>query len=90
MNMVSPRRQKTHSQTISAPSYKDCPAKTFLSNDGSVMPGRSVLNHSQIVGMVAQALVENYPKKIRLALFPAGSEFIAALQTCVTKCTRLN
>lgn len=55
-----------------------CPAKTFQLNDGSVVPGRTVVEHCQIVGEVARALVSLYPKKLRSRLFPSGFELAAA------------
>lgn len=37
-----------------------------------------VVNHCQIVGEVARALIKRYPPRLQNALFPAGAELIAA------------
>jgi CRISPR-associated endonuclease/helicase Cas3 len=63
---------------MSSISYKKCPAKTFIDQDGTKVAGRSVLSHCHIVGLVARALIDRYPQNIRQALFPVGSEFGAA------------
>lgn len=54
-----------------------CPAKTYLCEEGEVIPGRSVFNHCQIVGSVAKEIVDRMPKGIAL-LFPVGAEMAAA------------
>lgn len=55
--------------------YADCPAKSYLTPDGTVRPGRSVFNHCQIVGEVAGELIRRSPVS---NLFPAGAAFVAA------------
>ncbi len=56
-----------------------CLAKSFKKPDGTVLPGRSVLNHCQIVGEVARAMISRMPDWFRAELFPDGSELIAAV-----------
>ena len=53
---------------------EECLAKTY----GEKKAGRQVLNHCQIVGEVARELINRMPEWLRNALFPAGSELIAA------------
>lgn len=72
------RSQKNSQPTVVSIAFKDCPAKTFQRIDGSVVPGRSVLEHCQIVGETARALVARYPAILRTALFPNGAELAAA------------
>ncbi|MDD4928205.1 MAG: CRISPR-associated helicase Cas3' [Gallionella sp.] len=55
-----------------------CLAKSRKSADGMVLPGRRVLSHCQIVGEVARAIMFRMPDWLRAALFPDGSELIAA------------
>lgn len=55
-----------------------CPAKTFQRPDGRVAQGRSVLNHCEIVGEVARALIARFPENLRTSLFPEGSILVAA------------
>lgn len=55
-----------------------CLAKSFKKFDGNVLPGRLVLNHCQIVGEVARAMISRMPEWLRTELFPEGSELIAA------------
>lgn len=57
---------------------KDCLAKTYVSEDGSKLPGRRVLNHCHIVGSVAKEIIARTPIWLRADLFPPGSELIAA------------
>lgn len=60
---------------IPAKSYKRCPAKTYLDDEGRPQLGRTVFNHCQIVGEVARELIRRSPMK---HLFPKGSAFTAA------------
>lgn len=55
-----------------------CLAKTYKSSQGVVLPSRKVIEHCQIVGEVARALLLRVPDWLRNALFPEGSELIAA------------
>ncbi len=55
-----------------------CLAKTLKEADGTIAKGRSVFSHCQIVGNVACALINRMPNWLRTALFPDGSELIAA------------
>ena len=74
------RRTRTVSEgyATAAVPFHDCPAKTWERPDGYVGPGRSVPDHCQIVGEVARALVERYPKHLRSCLFPSNAPFAAA------------
>jgi len=54
-----------------------CLAKTFKTGS-SVLPGRLVLSHCQIVGEVARAMMGRMPVWLRKELFPEGAELIAA------------
>jgi CRISPR-associated endonuclease/helicase Cas3 len=53
-------------------------AKTYQTQAGQKQAGRPVLNHCQIVGAVAKALLARQPDWLRAALFPQGAELIAA------------
>ena len=66
-------RVKSNSSS-NALQLKDCLAKTYGENQA----GRHVLNHCQIVGEVARALIARMPEWLRDDLFPIGSELIAA------------
>lgn len=59
--------------------YQLIPAKTFQLTDGTVVKGRSVLEHCLIVGHVAQEIIERcFPDDMK-DLFPRGAELLAAL-----------
>lgn len=59
--------------------FQHCPAKTYLDqSSGQVCLGRTVVEHCQIVGTVAQALIDRYPPHLRDGLFPAQAAFAAA------------
>ncbi len=68
------------SKNINLPTIplNQCLAKSFKCADGSILPGRLVFNHCQIVGEVARAMISRMPDWLRADLFPAGSELIAA------------
>ena len=53
-------------------------AKTRKNSDNTVLPGRQVFNHCQIVGEVARAMIKRMPQWLRQSMFPEGSELIAA------------
>lgn len=73
-------RRRTESKTVDrvCMPYSDCPAKSYTRKDGSVVPGRSVFNHCQIVGEVAKELIHRITNTSHKSLFPAGSGFVAA------------
>ena len=73
--MLSPKKSST---TPPAIDFKDCPAKTVGMPDGSTLAGRSVVDHCQIVGLVAKKLMAKYPESLRSRLFPKGADFAAA------------
>lgn len=72
------RRQGGSSSDNPAITFRSCPAKTFLRADGVTVAGRSVVEHCQIVGEVARALIAAYPDGLRACLFPAGAPLAAA------------
>ncbi|WP_342322560.1 CRISPR-associated helicase Cas3' [Kosakonia sp. BYX6] len=57
--------------------FEDCPAKTRSLPDGTIVEGRSVLSHCQIVGELARCLMSRFPEPMRARLFPVGSEMVA-------------
>jgi CRISPR-associated endonuclease/helicase Cas3 len=66
------------SSGIPAITFRSCPAKTYLQSDGTTVIGRTVVEHCQIVGEVARALISTYPDHLRSRLFPQGALFAAA------------
>jgi CRISPR-associated endonuclease/helicase Cas3 len=58
--------------------YISCPAKTFLRSDGITVPGRTVIEHCQIVGEVARSLIFTYPQALRALLFPKDAPLASA------------
>ena len=78
--MMNRRRQSTEpSPEVTAVPYEECPAKTYLDQQGNPRLGKSVFNHCQIVGETARALLIRMPVTIRKALFPEGSVLQAAV-----------
>lgn len=75
--MRTPRSSQTQAQIPVRP-FDVCPAKTFIASDGSVLPGRTVFNHCQIVGFVAREMVNRITVKNVRELFPEGAAFTAA------------
>lgn len=67
--MVTRKRGVSRSMDHAIP-FEQCPAKTYLTPQGKITVGRSVLSHCQIVGEVARALIARYPVAIREHLFP--------------------
>jgi CRISPR-associated endonuclease/helicase Cas3 len=57
----------------------DCLAKTRVNEHHIKVAGRNVYDHCCIVGKVAKELLERMPVFLRSALFPDGSELVAAL-----------
>lgn len=55
-----------------------CLAKSYKTSVNVILPGLTVTEHCQIVGEVARALLLRLPDWLRSALFPEGSELIAA------------
>lgn len=55
-----------------------CLAKTRTLTKGNVIAGIDIFNHCLIVGVVARELMERMPSFLVGALFPKGSELIAA------------
>lgn len=74
------RRHTDHKRKKEPPliTFKSCPAKTYLQTHGATTVGRSVVEHCQIVGEVARALIATYPETLRASLFPLGAPLAAA------------
>jgi len=70
---------KTDKQTPQNPPipFSDCIAKTY-NNNGQILPGRNVFDHAQIVGRVAEELVNRFPEHLK-PFFPKQAGFISAL-----------
>ncbi len=58
--------------------FEDCPAKTYLRADGRIVVGRSVFNHCQIVGRVANELICRLPQWLQIQLYPEGTMLVAS------------
>ena len=71
-------RRASNSTSQEAIPFQVCPAKTFIAPTGEVREGRGILNHCQIVGHVAQELLNRLPQAIRHELFPDNAAFAAA------------
>lgn len=65
-------------QPIASVSGHECLAKTFLGEQGRLMPGQSVYSHCLIVGEVARQLTARFPESLRQFLFPPGCGLISA------------
>ena len=73
--MLKPRKSASAQPAID---FRQCPAKTFMRPDGTIVAGRTVVDHCQIVGMVAKQLIARFPSPLRDQLFPGGACFAAA------------
>lgn len=74
--MRRPRVAKPEAAAVVIP-FEQCPAKTFAA-ENSVIPGRSVPEHCQIVGEVARALIARQPDALRDHLYPQNAHLVAA------------
>lgn len=63
---------------LPALSADHCLAKTWVDKVGIPQPGRSVYEHSLIVGSVARELIDNFPVALRQRLVMQGSSLIVA------------
>lgn len=75
---IPKRKNTTDNGHDMAVSFTDCIAKTVMDVHGNVLPGRTVLNHCQIVGTVASALIRRFPDDLASQLFPTGAALVAA------------
>ncbi|MBD9357841.1 CRISPR-associated helicase Cas3' [Methylomonas albis] len=66
------------SQITLAPDLENCFAKTWMDRSGKKLLGRTVLNHTQIVGEIARTLLMRQPRWLVESLFPVGSVLVAA------------
>jgi CRISPR-associated endonuclease/helicase Cas3 len=73
--MLRPRVTKNEASAVIP--FGQCPAKTFAVGRGVVL-GRSVLEHCQIVGEVAKALIARQPESLRERLYPRNAHLVAA------------
>lgn len=73
--MLKPRKSAPPQPAID---FRHCPAKSFTLPDGTILAGRTVVDHCQIVGMVAKELIARFPTQLRDHLFPKGACFAAA------------
>ena len=71
------RTMSNNLELVSIP-FMQCPAKTYVTKDGRVIPGRGVFEHCTIVGEVARELVSRFPVGIRQRLFPPDVPLVAA------------
>lgn len=69
------RRSIGDGAAIEVVSYKKCPAKTYIGENGGYSLGRSVLEHCRIVGEVSKEIIKRSPVNY---LFPLGSSLTAA------------
>ena len=77
--MRSPNIKKLSVATEVTPlPLNQCLAKSRKTTVNTVLPGRLVFSHCQIVGLVARAMIKRMPDWLRGALFPEGAELIAA------------
>ena len=73
--MLRPRITKNEASAVIP--FGQCPAKTFAVGRDVVL-GRSVLEHCQIVGEVAKALIARQPDYLRERLYPRNAHLVAA------------
>ena len=66
------------SVTLPALSADHCLAKTWTDKGGISHPGRSVYEHSLIVGSVARELTDSFPAALRQRLIKQGCSLLAA------------
>lgn len=79
VDMASLSRSKPNPPPVQTPAlpYALAPAKTYSTEAGAIVLGRSALSHCHIVGEVARELIRRYPTALQ-ALFPVGAPFVAA------------
>lgn len=75
--MKPPLKAKQSKGKIIPRDFK-CLAKTVQAYDGKIQEGVDVLTHCKIVGLVALELIHRQPEWLRKALYPPGTELIAA------------
>jgi CRISPR-associated endonuclease/helicase Cas3 len=71
--MLKPRKEVPHP----AIPMESCVAKTYTDSTGMVVPGRSVLEHCQIVGETAREIIARLPPAVS-TIFPPDALFAAA------------
>jgi CRISPR-associated endonuclease/helicase Cas3 len=76
--MIKPPKQVKQRAMQNLPMDFEYIAKTILSSDGKNQKGVDVITHCKIVGLVARELISRQPDWLRSALFPLGSELVAA------------
>ena len=55
-----------------------CLAKTVKLSNGKIVKGTNIISHCHTVGCIAKELIDRQPVWLQEALFPSGSELIAA------------
>jgi CRISPR-associated endonuclease/helicase Cas3 len=76
---MMPPKNKPQKAVIIPLKLEECVAKTYKQACGTTIKGRTVLDHCQIVGKVAQEILARIPLELRTKLFPIGTELIASL-----------
>ena len=77
--MIGRHKQKSpESFNASLLPLSQCLAKSHKTIENTVLPGRRILEHCQIVGEVARAIILRMPESLRSEFFPDGSEIVAA------------
>ena len=77
--MISPRSLSNYDNNAGEIPLSECLAKTIRSESDVILLGQNVFTHCYVVGLVARELIFRQPDWLREALFPAGSELIAAV-----------
>ncbi|HSV55891.1 MAG TPA: CRISPR-associated helicase Cas3', partial [Magnetospirillaceae bacterium] len=77
--MRGPKEPQKASSALAALELDQCLAKTRKGSVGESLPGVDILTHCLIVGEVAKELLARQPGWLREALFPVGSELVAAV-----------
>jgi CRISPR-associated endonuclease/helicase Cas3 len=72
------RRTKETERSAPPLPIEQCLAKSYEGSDGSILRGKNILDHCQIVGAVAKGLILRMPPWLRSVMFPEGSDLIAA------------
>lgn len=71
------RTKKKESEITVVKTADSCLAKTYSSEEGKIVPGRTVYEHCMIVGSIAATLLRSFPIFVQ-ELFPKGTVLLAA------------
>ena len=72
------RRHNKKKISISKIAFMECPAKTYIDNNGKYRLGHNVFNHCKVVGKIAEEIIKRLPNKTAQKLFPKGSHLVVA------------